>query len=105
MERDAKIPKVSHIRWEVRRGGEIAPRGGQGGGGYEPPFPTPPPPRGGVGSSVGGPISANMALVVVVMFKDTLVPSHFWLFSVTVPHQGLPLPSNGKSSLLKVCVC
>ena len=35
-----------------------------------------------------------MALVVVLVFKDTLVPGHFRLFSVKVPYQGLPLPYN-----------
>ena len=77
------------------RGKSIIGQGGNctagvgGGGGYEPLFPTPPRGGGGGGSSVGWLISANMALVVS---KDTLVPGHFRLFSVTAPHQGLPVP-------------
>ena len=61
------------------------------------PFFQPRPPWGGVFCRGGGAISANMALVVVLM-KDLLVPGHFRLFSVTVPYQGLPLPYNGKSA-------
>ena len=42
-------------------------------------------------------------MVVVPVFEDTLVPGHFRLFIVTAPHQGLPLPHDEKSGLLRVC--
>ena len=54
-------------------GGNCTPRGGGGAGGMGPFFQ--PPPQRGVGSSVGVPISANMAAVVVLVFKDIPVIS------------------------------
>ena len=79
--------------------GTIAPRGG----GVSPFFQPPPPPK-GVGLFCRGANFSKHGNDSGTYVKDTLVPGHFRLFSVTAPHQGLPLPYNGKSSLLRVCV-
>ena len=84
--------KKKKMKTKKKNWGEIAPPC-VGGGGGEPLFPTPAP---GMGSFVGvwGANCINMAMVVILVFKDMLVPGHFRLFVVTMPHKGLPFPHN-----------
>ena len=46
----------------------------------------------GVGLCRRRPKYGTMAMVVVLLFKDTLVPGRFQPFPMMAPHQGLLLP-------------